>query len=655
MYSFRRSIRDSAALSFSVLNVRRLTVALSASLVSFLATVILLSSFFATNDDSYIQMALAGSLSGDYSAFVTFVGFSLTWSVSRLFACIPGVPWWGIVHFVSLFASVVFLNLSLLSLSFSRRFRERGVFSFFVLSLTDFCLFSFFVSRVQFTETGSVAAAVGSMLFAANIFRHKRGNRLDNEMKTRLVPWAFSVPFFLLAFCYRMECGLLALTFCGLAVFIKVVVDKVEHVSFDYRIALHFLIACMVCSIAFGIHVGAYSSPEWKSVKTTIKAFAGCTDYPHATYEDNPSLYDSVGWDESLVKLVPMFFYMDKRETPEALEHVANSDSTYLWELRANPLGTLKTRLSDLANPVVIPFVGLCVLLFIIANTHAERSVRFTARAVFIVALAFLAYLVVRGRMPYRAALSVILPAMGVLAGSLMGSGHGFRFLESRGRFFDIAFDAVALLMLAVLFFASTRLGKVLVLFMVLGLGLISVVRFIRLDARTACHRVCSAMSMWLVPASLVVFIGAAGCVTVYKCGPWSEDYHELTITEQNGDAIYSYAENNPDLLVIFDSAIGRYGAVPRDVWSLRWPVNQTNWGSLFYQYPWFDSTLKSAGFKGTPTTEDLFDDNVRLVIGSDYVYELMRQYLTNLYGDVQMTCVDVIGNGLRVYRFSKD
>ena len=135
MYSFRRSIRDSAALSFSVLNVRRLTVALSASLVSFLATVILLSSFFATNDDSYIQMALAGSLSGDYSAFVTFVGFSLTWSVSRLFACIPGVPWWGIVHFVSLFASVVFFILSLLSLSFSRRFRERGVFSFFVLFL----------------------------------------------------------------------------------------------------------------------------------------------------------------------------------------------------------------------------------------------------------------------------------------------------------------------------------------------------------------------------------------------------------------------------------------------------------------------------------------------------------------------------------------
>ncbi len=411
----------------------------------------------------------------------------------------------------------------------------------------------------------------------------------------------------------------------------------------------------MVCLIALGIHVAAYSSSEWKNVKTTIKSFAGCTDYPHATYEGNPSLYDAVGWDESLVKLVPMFFYMDKRETPEALEHVANSDSTYIWELKTNPLGTLKTRLSDIANPVVIPYVGLCVLFFILANSHIERSVRFTARAVFIVVLAFMAYLVVRGRLPYRAALSVILPAMGVLAGSLMGSGHSLRSLEDGGRIPDIAFDAVALMMLTALYFASTHLGKLLVLFMVLGAVFISVARFVRLDARAACNRVFSVMSAWLVPASLVVVIGVAGCVTVYKCGPWSEDYHELTITEQNGDAIYSYAENNPDLLVIFDSAIGRYGAVPRDVWSLRWPVNQTNWGSLFYQYPWFDSTLKSAGFKGTPTTEDLFDDNVRLVIGSDYVYELMRQYLTNLYGDVQMTCVDVIGNGLRVYRFSKD
>lgn len=58
----------------------------------------------------------------------------------------------------------------------------------------------------------------------------------------------------------------------------------------------------------------------WKYFRRYHSARAAWKDYTHATYAENPSPYDSVGWSEKLLKLANKWFFMDRRITAENFE-----------------------------------------------------------------------------------------------------------------------------------------------------------------------------------------------------------------------------------------------------------------------------------------------------------------------------------------------
>ena len=64
-------------------------------------------------------------------------------------------------------------------------------------------------------------------------------------------------------------------------------------------------------------------------------------DYPHDSFETNPELYETAGWDESVYQLVQHWCFMDDRITADSFRYIA--DNSY-EKAKDTDIGTIKMR-----------------------------------------------------------------------------------------------------------------------------------------------------------------------------------------------------------------------------------------------------------------------------------------------------------------------
>lgn len=566
-------------------------------------TFIAIPIYFPTNDDSFAQQIFAGSISGEPLPYVTFMGYAWCWLVSRLFAVVPGVAWWTVFHLASIYVSLLCIGLATL-----RALRCLGrdltrVRSFVVLLVLECGVSVPLIGRLQFTTTGSLAASAAVYVAVLEVLLRLRsfsGNTCSNTEEPH--PYSllsFPVPILLMAlgYSYRSNCGYLALGFWMLAIPIISVAQRKKIAILNMRRAcLQLLCAGMVVGVLWGVNAVAYSSPEWKSALTRGDAYAGFTDFPTTPYCENPELYKSAGWDENLYSIASSYWYfLDPRMTTESLRAINEANSWGMRELTEHPLDAMRSRTIEMREPVALAYIAvygvtIASLLWYMRGRRQRHAVWTVVASTAVLII----YLFLKGRLPLRALLSVVLPSLAVL-------------------------------------------------------GAVALVTFVRSDGSDTENE----RGLFIRLTMLILLALLPPAAAICQFGYFSKDYLEQASRQANIDAFQSHARHNSETLFIYD-----YWAelTPQTIWDTDWPVNATQWGGWMYIMPWFDDAMRAQGFGGTPTTDSLLRDDVLFVNKDDFTRDLLIEDMKSLYGDgIGIELVNMIGEDLRVYRFTTE
>lgn len=558
-----------------------------ACLIAMAGAFLTIPTFFPTNDDAYAHQILSGGISSSPTARVMFINYGLCWIFSLLYTVVPAVPWWVVGHLVALFLSISLIGRTLLV-----KLRARGVscsawLQFVSLAAADYGLFAVLIARMQFTTTASllVAAAIISTCAWGDSERAVRGGVFTRTiLPSTMAAWGFAMRpqsgylgmFFWLSAIAVMACAMKG----GLRGRVAQLAPTIVTVAAAGAAALLLLV----------IHTAAYSSPEWQGRRELASEFATFTDYPRVSYDKDPDLYDSVGWDEDLLALASDWYFMDERISTDALRAINEGNTAGADNLGSDFWGTVKSRSADLRQPASFAYL----LVLVTVGVLALRGVQGKAAKALVCATAFVAgalmtYLLVKGRLPERAIWSITIPA-------------------------TAAFSSITLRAMA-----GNR----------------------RVDARRSLARK-------IVVIGLSVLFILPGLLAVRQYGWESEDYATRSKREENIEAFHAYARGHEDTFYFYAADTN---LTSQYIWRLWWPDNVSSWGGWQFCYDWFESDMRDAGFDGIPTSEDFFRGNVCVVLRDNVTKETFTSYMSNLFGPVDLELVDTITDEIQVYR----
>ena len=562
----------------------------------------------------------------------------------------------------------------------------------------DATLFSAFVGRLQFTTTSSVALS-SSMFWVLSQARREEGRRSCR----RLLRCAPALVLFVVGFCFRKNSGQTALVVWAafVAAACIALLGRARRRG-DARspeggrrlrgavasLVGPLLVASALCGLLYAADAAAYSVPAWRDYRSFAKVVSNFTDYPHASYEEEADTLVALGWDEDFYELATGWYYLDPRFDEASVRSVNEANDAALSSLLAHPKSTLVERLRDVTRPVPLAYGCLFLAVALLAMGRPGRFGALAVWAVLAGTFALLAYLLVRGRLIDRSMYAAVLPALAVLAsvalrgraagvgptagsrstsapGSAAGLGStagplaatvegpgpeadddlGEVAAPARGDLGLRVLAVLTLLLCAGLALVASWRGRALLA----ALAALSLSVLVRGEgaarARGARCSVVRAGSAVLLSLLLV----APGALSVLEFGRGSGTYEWFMWQERNVQEFFSIARENPGTLFV---QAGCDELSMQNPWRMDWPVNQTSWAAWYYPAPWFDETLRGAGFSGRPYVDDLFSDDVRLVTDPYTDVDLYLRYLRRLFGDsVRLEEERTFGEGLTVWR----
>lgn len=371
---------------------------------------------FYDNDDLNICWALAGYRSGTPSFSHPFLNCAAAAFVSALYTLFPRVAWWLAVQTAALLVGMTAFCASLLKVCARRELSPLVPLGAFALC----CLALFFypVALVTFTLTSAVlGVGAVSLCIAAD-----RGDAPRTFTAYLLGGAALLAGSFLI----RQSAGLCACCFCFGALLYRFLTARLAA---DKRAAKRVLAvagaAALLAVALTALNSFGRSALQPDGFLTFEEARASYMDYPHDAYHENPALYDSVGWDDTLAGLTDAWFYMDERVNAENLAAIVRG-SAYArtsfaerlasgWRVFAVFLG--KYPLAGYWCMLSLGVLALLLLAFLLGGKRAWPHAALGG-ALFLGAAALLAFLCAQGRMNLRTLMTVLYPWMA--AGTLL-------------------------------------------------------------------------------------------------------------------------------------------------------------------------------------------------------------------------------------------
>lgn len=335
---------------------------------------------------------------------------------------------------------------------------------------------------------------------------------------------------------------------------------------------------------------------------------------------------------------------MDERVNTKTLTALNEQNTAPIDNLLSDPVGTVSSRLYDVAKPVPMTYLalllGAAVAALMLSPSRGERAVVWLICGSVV---ALLGYLLLRGRLLERAAYAVTIPATAALLTVVLRNVGAPR-QEGGSSVAPAAACALGLALLVPLAYKAEVIGRIAC---ALGAAFCIAVAAWALLAHRGSASVGRARLVATVLA--VALVLAPGVVTVKKLGVGSWEARRQEELLANTQAFFDYVRERSDTLYV-------YAGCPitmQYVWQGDWPVNQTGWGGWRWPYEWFDEAMRAAGFDGRPTSEDFLDGDALFVSGSESTCDLLLRYMRSTYGDdVQMIQVDEIAGSMRVYQF---
>lgn len=359
-------------------------------------------------DDVILMDAFFGAVGGTAESFTSCMLAPLTWILYALGRMAPGVAWFSVYQAALLAASgytVVYSGMLL-----CRRLRApvwlgwlagTAMAWIFVVSVSNF---------ITFTQTAAAAGMAAVWRAAA----------IDWRARDRFGALAGSICLLACAFCLRWESALPA---CCFYLGVLLCAGLVE--GMPIRPLLAGAAACLAAlGLIGGIRAadialsGEAEYERWQSARVRVM------DYGALAYVDDAVL-EAAGWTESMLEAVRSWCMLDASVTAEAFDTVARAAQGKDFSL-GEALGRVQTLFAKYRR---IYWVGaLMLLLSGFAFCGLKGWGRAASACCALSAAALMFFLAARGRLPMRAATSVLWPACAVSAYlALLGGERALR------------------------------------------------------------------------------------------------------------------------------------------------------------------------------------------------------------------------------------
>ena len=619
-------------------------IAVAAAALTECIALLLIPTGYITVDDTVVEAVLSGAMSGEPSPYISFVNYVLCAVVSGLYRAIPQIHWWPAMHVGILCCS--FMVMSWAVIAAVRTWRPQATWwqELFAALVVCVGIFACAASYMQFTVTAVipfVAAMLVSGCFALPVVRDAGRN-----LCVRVVV----VVGVVLGFAMRWQSGALGFAFWAVVVLCMCLAQRGsvrERIRKSARPLVLFGVAAALSASLFVVHKIAWSTSELSECHETLVAYAAFTDKPQVPYEEGKEFYNSLGWDEDLFYLSRFrWFTMDERINPETLKPFLDVDHDVVGRFLSDPLGCLEINLNSMKYPYMFSvFTTFAVIAVAACAAGRTLTNRLAVMAPVLMAFVLMGKLVLDGRTPERAMLAILLPALGAVAAIAMVNAsckHGRD--ARRGQAVLIALVVLVMMPMAFLGHLAGGFGKLIVLSGCACIALVLTASYWS-HRRPAGPRGAFRYAV-LACATCVVMLPTIGAIRDFG---WTTETHQIELARQeNADAYFDYAVEHPDTIFFAEPDLPFALPSPFD---FRWAQNCTIWGGWRTYYPWYEEAMQRLGLPGTPTTDVLLQDNVRLVLGSDRIEQIVDHYLTDLYGEVELQVETVLTGDIRIYK----
>lgn len=364
-------------------------------------------------DDVILMDAFSGAVGGIPERFTSCVFAPLTWILYALGRAFPGVAWFSVYQTALLAASAYTMVYS--GMLLCRRLRAplwlgwligTAMAWVFVVSVGNF---------ITFTQTAAAAGMAAVWRAAA----------IDWRSRERRGALAGSVALLVCAFCLRWESALPACCF-----FLGVLLCQAVLEGMPVR---PVLMGAAVCLAALGLIGGLRAADvalsgeaeyeRWQSARVRVM------DYGALAYADDAVL-EAAGWTENTREAVRNWCMLDASVTAEAFDTVARAAEGSAFSA-GEALGRVRTLFAG--NRRIVWAAALLTVMCASGFCTLRGWGRAASVCCALFAAALLFYLAAKGRLPMRAAVSVLWPACAAGAYlALLGGTGALRNSHSR-------------------------------------------------------------------------------------------------------------------------------------------------------------------------------------------------------------------------------
>lgn len=399
----------------------RVVLSLVFSILLYAVLWLLVRPVFATIDDARLLYVYAGYASGTPTGVYLFSNSLWGCLLAGLYTIAPFVPWYALYHFVA----IVTLSTVLVSvlLSWGMGGRCRAVAAALLYIAFFFSTFALPSTILHFETAACMFGVAGNIILLLTDFKGPR--------KTFLCRAA--VALVLLVLCYWQEKNTFYVEACLFtAVMLFKVLDAWRGVgrgpTLTRTIARVAVVAGILISsvlLSSAINQCMRSEAGWDPYEEYNPYRIAFWDYPHVTFEEDPELFESLGWDEGFYELVTSkMYFMDERFSVESLSQIVEPFDRAIPEISRESLASAWTTVESLvdseptvvAQGVLVAFV-FAYVGFLLCLRGCRLSPRQRLCALFLacwtlLSLLLLVYLALRGRLPLRAWDAVTIPTV---------------------------------------------------------------------------------------------------------------------------------------------------------------------------------------------------------------------------------------------------
>ena len=282
--------------------ILRLLLAIFVTLALFVGAYSFTYITYTTTDDVALMQKLAGCFNNEPMSWVSFISPILCWFVAFLYRLFPQQPCYVYLQIILMYISIATINYCLLKHCSKYRL---GIVKGLVLAILLFVgVFGWVLVRMHFYYVALLASVSAIALILTMDFKDRKW----------IFPGIFALLQIVVSLLYSLDTSYAVLCFVALALVYRSIMAIVSKCGKKaILVSVVFVIFTFATILGFKallrydrVRVNGQDYVEWNSYRVSY------WDYEVTPYEEDPELYEDVGWNEEFFKLTRKLYFMDE-------------------------------------------------------------------------------------------------------------------------------------------------------------------------------------------------------------------------------------------------------------------------------------------------------------------------------------------------------